>query len=140
MNADELIERPHDGSHLTRAQTRSIERYAARLQAKLGLSHWRVWVARDLPPEGASMMIEPTDGRRVAMLYVSEGWWDKSAADKRLEMVHEILHLAHHEPDHIVRTEMPEDWPFYNLFHANLERMVDGLAFAIAPLLPAWRP
>ena len=140
MKADQLIAKPHDGSHLTDRQARVIERYIHRLQAELNLSQWRIWLARDLPPDGATAMIEPSDGRYVAMLYLEEGWWARSAEDKRLDLTHEVLHLAHYEPDFLVRTEVAEEWPLYNLFAHSLERMVDGLALALAPKMPEWRP
>lgn len=148
MNLDltNLSPRPGAGRHLTGEQVSRIERYVADILRRLDLAHWRVYVSTHLPPEDCLLMIEPTDGRRIAMLYVSEDWWKRDADEKRTDLVHEALHLAHHDTDSNVRRFLGEsgDLSEYvkhvviSQFKTDLERMVDSLSYAVAPHLPAW--
>lgn len=140
--------RPSDGGHLTPAQVRAIETYMRKLLAALELNYWRVYVATDLPPPGALLMIEPTDGRRIAMLYVSEDWYAKQdATEKRINMTHEALHLAHHDQELVIRhfkdtTGDVATYPMqiiWDQFKVETERMVDSLSYVLAPHMPAWR-
>lgn len=137
----------HDGSHLTPQQVTTIEAYLKRLLAALDLAHWRVYVAKDLPPEDCRAMIEPTDGRRYAMLYLTNNWWTDNDADtKRIDLTHEMLHLAHHDTDAGMRRFMDDSGDISEYvrhlvmgeFKTNLERMVDSLSYVIAPFMPAW--
>lgn len=139
--------REHDGSHLSKKQARQLEAYMAKLLKRLDLAHWRVHVAKDLPPDGALLMIEPTDGRRLAMLYIHEDWWTRQGPeDKRSDLLHEALHLTHHDQEYVVRhfvngaparveEEVDVMWHFYKL---ETERMVDSLSYALARYMPPW--
>ena len=136
-----------DGSHLTADQADHVNSYVARLLLALDLNHWRVHVGQGLPPEGCLLMIEPVDGRRVAMLYLAEDWWDRGDAnEKRIDLTHEVLHLAHHDVDEHVRRFFDgsgdvADYPkllFLGQFKTGLERMVDSLSYVIGPLMPEW--
>ena len=142
-----LKTRPHDGSHLTTSQVEAIETYMARLLRELDLAHWRVYVAADLPPEDCIAMIQPTDGRRIAMLYISEDWWTaKDAEEKRLSLLHEALHLTHHDTDTGIRQFMENSgdiaeyvkYLVMTRFKLDLERMVDSLSYVLAPHMPEW--
>lgn len=138
---------PSDGSHLTTDQVKHIETYLRSLLTALDLAHWRVYVARDLPPDDCRAMISPTDGRRIAMLHLAADWWTRDDADtKRLDLTHEILHLAHHDTDAGIRRFFDESGDVSDYvkhlvmseFKTNLERMVDSLSYVIAPFMPSW--
>lgn len=138
--------RASDGNHLTREQVATIEAYMREILNRLDLGYWRVYVATDLPPEYALLMIEVIDRRRIAMLYVSEDWWDK-ADDHRTDMTHEALHLAHHDQDECIRRFFNEtgDVAEYvgslvvGQFKVETERMVDSLSYVLAPHMPEWQ-
>ena len=149
---------PSDGSHLTASQVRVIEDYVRQLLAALDLGHWRVFVARDLPPDDCRAMIEPTDcramieptdGRRIAALYLAGDWWTRDDPDtKRVDIAHELLHLAHQDVDAGIRrffddTGDVSDYVRHLVmgeFKTNLERMVDSLSYVLAPHMPPWPP
>lgn len=143
----DLDSRESDGSHITPAQVKVIERYVRRVLKRLDLGYWRVWVAKDLPPEDALLMIAPTDGRRYANLFVSEGWWDRTADEKRTDLTHECLHLAHHDQEEVIRRFKNDsgDVPPYAMgivwdqFRIETERMVDSLSYVLAPHMPKWK-
>lgn len=139
---------PSDGSHLNAKQVRRIERYVAKLTRALDLSHWRVPVSADLPPEGARLAIYPTEGRRLALLAVSAGWYENTPpSEKRSDLTHEVLHLATHDHVDVIRRFKNGngdvgDYPMslvYEQFVLQEERMVDSLSYVLAPLLPEWK-
>lgn len=127
---------PHDGSHLTNKQADTIITYIKRCQTILHLDHWRIRIARDLPPEHAIAMIEPTDGRRFALIYLQRDWWDRTPADKRTDIAHELLHILHHDTDEHIRRFLSES--------DDISPAVTDLihAFEVDPdvdqLLPPW--
>ena len=139
--------RPSDGSHLEREQVEKIERYVAKVLRRLDLNYWRVYVAKDLPPDDAFAMICPADGRRCAALYVHEDWNKRTPYEQQLTLVHECLHLAHHDQEFTVRrwvddsplsvTDSAEE--MFRRFKVDTERMVDSLANALTPLMPRWK-
>lgn len=137
---------PHDGSHLTNKQATTIHNYIKRCQTILHLDHWRIRIARDLPPEHAIAMIEPTDGRRYALIYLQHDWWDRTPADKRTDIAHELLHILHHDTDEHIRRFLNESDDIspavtdltLTQFKTNLERMVDHLSYVVDQLLPPW--
>lgn len=143
----DLHARKGDGSHLTKEQVSYIESYMREVLVRLELNYWHVYVAKDMAPEHCLLMIEPTDGRRVAMLYVSETWWTESP-DHRLDIVHEALHLTHHDQEEVIRrfkNDTGDVSPYalsiiWSQFKMETERMVDGLSYVIAPTMPEWSP
>lgn len=137
---------PYDGSHLTPKQVKILERYCRKVLKALDLSYWKVFVSSDLPPEDALLMIVPTDGRRIAGLCVSERWWEQNAELKRTDITHEMLHLAHHDQEEVIRTwrngtadVAPYVLDFlWERFNIETERMVDSLSYVLAPHMPKW--
>ena len=146
LDFTDLSPRDHDGSHLSTDQVDAIEGYVRDLLLRLDLNYWHVFVARNLPPEDAQLMIEPTDGRRIAMLYIGEGWWDRDADEKRQDLTHECLHLAHHDQEECIRRFKNDngdigEYPWsivWSQFRVETERMVDSLSYVIAPFMPPW--
>lgn len=142
-----LNSRPGDGSHLSQAQVQYIQEYMKEVLVRLELNYWHVFIAKDMAPEHCLLMIEPTDGRRVAMLYVSEHWWNESP-DHRLDIVHEALHLAHHDQEEVIRRFKNDNGDIgayamqlvWSQFKMETERMVDGMSYVIAPTMPEWNP
>jgi len=147
LDLTNLEPRRTDGSHITKDQVAYTERYMGKVLRRLDLSYWRVYVAKDLPPEGSRLMIEPTDGRRVAMLYIADDWWP-TADDHRVDITHEALHLAHHDQEEVIRrfkTDNGDVGPYalhlvWSQFKMETERMVDSLSYVLAPHMPRWKP
>lgn len=135
-----------DGSHLPRELVTQIEWYVEQVLIHLELNYWKVWVACDRPPADCKMMIEPTDGRRVAMLYVQDDWVSQDAVSKRLDITHECLHLMHHDQEEVIRRfkNNQGDTSHYAMgivweqFEIETERMVDSLSYLMAPWMPEW--
>lgn len=147
LDLSDLQPRRHDGSHLTPDQASHIEAYMAQLLHNLDLGHWKVFIARDLPPEDAKLMIEPTDGRRIAGLYVSEDWYATTdAAQKPIDLTHEALHLAHHDLEENLRRFLRESGDIseyvksivISQMKTDLERMVDSLSYVVGSFMPDW--
>lgn len=143
----DLHSRDHDGSHLSGDQADAIEAYVRAVTFSLDLNYWRIHVSTNLPPEGCHLMIEPCDGRRLAMLFVSETWWtDRSPSEKRIDITHECLHLAHHDQEEVIRRFVRNtgDVGSYAIglvweqFKVECERMVDSLSYVLAPQMPPW--
>lgn len=137
---------PGTGRHVTPQLTAAIEAYMRDILHRLDLGYWDVHVATDVPDSpDALLAIHPTDGRRVAMLYVSEGWAERDP-DPRQSLVHEALHLAHHDQEECIRRFFRENGDIgeyvksiiQSQFRMETERMVDSLANAISPLMPTW--
>lgn len=139
--------RNHDGSHLTAAQVAYLEKYMRKILRRLELNYWRIFIARDLPPERAKLMVEPVDGRRITPLYVADDWWD-TTFDHRLDLTHEALHLAHHDQEEVIRRFKNDNgdvgsYPMsivWDQFKIETERMVDSLSYVLAPHMPRWNP
>lgn len=101
------------------------------------------------PGDGSDclLMIEPTDGRRCAMLYVAEHWWSGSP-DHRTDITHEALHLAHHDQEEVIRRFKRDQGDVgeyalglvWSQFKVETERMVDSLSYVLAPHMPRWSP
>lgn len=139
--------RPSDGLHVSRKVVEAVEVYMVRLLLALDLGHWRVYVAKDMPPEDARASIEPTDGRRIAMLYLSETWEHEDPEEQQVDLVHEALHLAHHDQDEHIRRFIYESGDissytkqlFMGQYRVDTERMVDSLSYVLSPHMPKWK-
>lgn len=138
---------PHDGSHLTDWQRDVILAYMRSVLDILHLGRWKIELSDDLPPQDARAMISPVEGRVVATLYVQADWWSESTDEEKAhDLIHEALHLAHHDADTTVRRFLNQSDDIStstkvlvgDRFKLDLERMVDSLANALVPLLPDW--
>lgn len=137
-----------DASHISKAQVRKVEAWIAEALRTLDLNFWRVYVAAEEPSsDDAIAMIEPTDGRRIAMLYLSERFLTDPLSEQMETLTHEVLHLLHHDADEVIRRFFREsgDVPAYagslivDQFKLELERMVDSLSYVLQPLMPEWK-
>ena len=80
------------------------------------------------------------------MLYVSENWDSRTPEDKRIDITHEALHLAHHDVDSHIRLFFDGSGDVSDYvktividgFTTELERMVDSLSYVLAPHMPEW--
>lgn len=123
-----------------------IQTYIEILQAELKLQAWDIYVAMEPAADDCNAVINFYSGRRVASIQLHPEWEEKSNADKRHILVHELLHVFHHDADdNLFRfLDASGDLSSYvvcilkDQTRRDLERMVDSLANVIAPLLPPW--
>jgi hypothetical protein len=136
-------------SDLTTLEANSIVVYADKCLEVLNMKHWMVMLAsKPTDHENAIASVDPTDGRYCAVIYVCSDWDDYPTDQKRSTILHECIHLTHHQLDDHLRnvlgnnTQLSEDlWhAVYTPFCKNLEYMVDHWTNTIrrAGLMPEW--
>ena len=107
--------------------------YVRRLADIMHLRDWRIEVSEESPTGTDSLAsCQPINGRKYAILRISESFLTDTQLEQRHTLIHELLHC--------------QLGPLHRLLEANdamppsvllaLEYVVDGLADAIAPLLP----
>ena len=106
--------------------------YVRQLADILRLKDWRIQVLEDLPPENALASCAPVEGRKYANLRLGECFLVDAAEEQRHTIVHELLHC--HLGPMTRMIEAHDGMPPAAML--ALEYCVDGLADAIAPLLP----
>jgi hypothetical protein len=107
--------------------------YVRQLADILHLRDWRIDINEDAPSgQDAIASCQPVTGRKYAVLRLSESFLSDPKPDQRHTLTHELLH-CHLGPMHRM-LEQSGDLPAAALL--AIEYCVDGLADAIAPLLP----
>ena len=107
--------------------------YVRKLADLMRLRDWRVEIAEDAPSDAnAIASCNPIEGRKFAVIRLSESFFTDSRDDQRQTLAHELLH-CHTGP--LQRLLEAEESCTPAVRHA-IEYCVDGLADAIAPLLP----
>jgi hypothetical protein len=107
--------------------------YVRQLADILHLRDWRIDVSEESPSSPDSLAsCQPVQGRKYAVIRLSESFLTDHKAEQRHTLTHELLH-CHLGPMHRL-LEAAEAMPPTALL--ALEYCVDGLADAIAPLLP----
>lgn len=130
--------------NLTQEQADITQGYINQVRDRMGLHHWDVFLAKEAAPKGAYAAVHPTEGRYVSPLFVSKDWWDRSADDKRNDIVHELLHVAQRAQTDVIRTGVVNAGALpgksrdivWSLFYEETERFVDHMAGVLAPLMP----
>jgi hypothetical protein len=107
--------------------------YVRQLADKLCLKDWQIEISVEQPAGDNSIAsVQPIYGRKYAVLRFSEGFLNDPKTEQRHTLVHELLHCHLAPLQRLLETEE-------HLTHGGkmaLEYCVDGLADAIAPLLP----
>jgi hypothetical protein len=106
--------------------------YVRQLADILHLRDWSIDVSEESSSGDSTASCEPVNGRKLAIIRFSESFLTAPVVDQRHTITHELLHC--------------QLGPLHRLLEANefmrpsvllaLEYAVDGLADAIAPLLP----
>lgn len=102
---------------------------------RLGLKDWEV-VVEDDPPENpdAYAFVECVYGRKLAMVRLSPNYLKDAGERQRHGAVHEALHAHFTHADQAVR-ELA-GMRHYGVYKLPMEYGIDGIAVAIAPLMP----
>lgn len=115
--------------------------YIVHLRDLLKLSEWRVFLSNALPDgPDAHAQIECTYGRRSATIRVCHDWEQSTPEDQRNAITHELLH-CYFTPIQSVMNRAGEVFgdqaSIVSAYHLEqMEYAIDGIATAIAPLLP----
>jgi hypothetical protein len=107
--------------------------YCCFLRDKLCLRDWQLLLSEEQPSgENSIASIEPIYGRKFATLRMSEGFLNDTPSEQRHTLVHELLH-CHLAP---LQRLIEANNEMTQAYKMAIEYAVDGLADAIAPLLP----
>jgi len=115
--------------------------YFVNLRNVLKLSEWRIILEDKLPDNpDCGAAVQTLYGRRVASVRLCYGWDDLGPERQRLYATHELLHL-YFTPIQSVMDRAKECFgdqaELAASYHMEqMEYAIDGLAEAIAPLLP----
>lgn len=139
--------------HPDKATLAYAERYVSEVKNLMGLRDWIIEVVVDPTPLMAHEMddqytawIQPTNGQRLAHLWLSADFFAGSPEQQRATVCHELIHCHQYPEEHLIKDELPrwlresDDVDLGYLFHrwwteAN-EAAVDGIARAWARELP----
>jgi hypothetical protein len=107
--------------------------YVRTIADALRLKDWEFDIVQQAPSGDDSIAsVQPVYGRKLAILRLSEGFLNDSYVEQRHTLVHELIH-CHAAP--LQRLLESEEHMTAGARQA-IEYCVDGLADAIAPLLP----
>ena len=107
--------------------------YVRQLADILHLKDWRIDVYEDAPGDpNAIASCNPIDGRKYAVIRLGESFLTDTPDDQRQTLTHELMHC--HLGPMARMIESHGDFP--PAAKLAMEYCVDGLADAIAPLLP----
>jgi hypothetical protein len=107
--------------------------YVRQLADLLRLRDWRIDVYEDAPAEPTAIAsCAPVEGRKYAVIRLGESFLTDPPDDQRQTITHELLHC--HLGPMVRMIEVHDGLP--PAAKIAMEYCVDGLADAIAPLLP----
>ncbi|MCL5292552.1 MAG: hypothetical protein M1548_08515 [Actinobacteria bacterium] len=118
--------------------------YVRQIADLLHLKDWRIRIEVDEAEDfdGFMAVVHPIEGRKRARLILCKEWLELSPEDQRHSIVHELVHCHLAGAGDIVRLDLLKNMSqssydiFYGGFKRQIEYAVDGLADAVAPLLP----
>jgi hypothetical protein len=106
--------------------------YLRQIADLLRLRDWRLVILEELPPADAIASCAPVEGRKYAVLRFGESFLADTPEEQRHTIAHELLHC--HLGPMCRMIEAHEGMP--PAARLAMEYCVDGLADAVAPLLP----
>lgn len=107
--------------------------YIAVIAGILCLSEWTLEVDDCSPSDSdAIAAIAPCRGRKIAWIRLSDGFLNDDPESQRHTIAHELLHCHFAMITHIAEDQIKD----HRAWSLAMEYAVDGIADAIAPLLP----
>jgi hypothetical protein len=139
--AQEYIERFADTPETPHNQ---LAAYIRQLADLLGLRDWEIELLSEPADGKRTAEVQPTIGRKCATINVCRNWWSLSLEEMRQTIAHELIHLHFANCLHVVQIDLANvrliGYPAFEVLIQTYIRQeeygVDGLATAIAPLLP----
>jgi hypothetical protein len=108
--------------------------YVRQLADVLCLKDWRIEVFDEAPADQTAVAsCCPVDGRKYGVIRLSEGFLNDGPTEQRHTLTHELLHCHLGPMMRVIEAQHDGLAPAVRL---AMEYCVDGLADAIAPLLP----
>ena len=120
---------------------KALARYVRWAANELGLRDWTVEVRAGGCEERAFASVDPTEGRRYAVITFCDEFRQLTLDEQRNAVVHELLHCHHAAATDIVRLDVCQQMSqaaydvMFGGFKRQIEYMVDALADAFAPHL-----
>lgn len=119
-----------------------VEEYVTQVKDMMGLRDWTILLDKSPSREGTCATIEPMEGQKRAVLALSSSFLRETPDHQRHTIVHELVHC--HLAPMMKQVEATSDATlsraastvFWVAFMQNLEYTTDGVADAMAPLLP----
>lgn len=129
---------------ITTEQADGLQGYIWKIRGLMYLDHWDVFLAKDAAEEDANASVHPVPGRFVAAIKVAPQWFDRTADEKRNDIVHELIHLVHRDQTETIRVALQDSGYLpprafrllWGSFAGHTEGMVDHLTSVIAPTMP----
>lgn len=124
------------------AERKALGEYVRWVANDIGLRDWTFKLRWEGCPEEAQASIEPTEGRRVAVIYFCDDFRSLPADDQRNAVVHELIHCHHAAATDIIRVDLVRQLSqstyelLYGAFRRQVEYMVDALADVVAERMP----
>lgn len=127
----------------SKAQTKTILAYLARMKATLCLSDWVLRVLDDEFAEYPALAsIEPVTGRKLAYLRLCKDFCGMSAEEQSHALAHELMHLHHVNANDVVRVDLrgllsqAEYDVIYSTYKRQHEYANDEIARSFVKLIP----
>lgn len=118
----------------TEKQFHEVEDYVKEVQRVMGLSNWKLHVTNEATANDAYAETNIGDVGMDCYMKFAEDFYTLEPEQQRETILHEMMHmwLQHLVSDYEMNLS-PES---KTLMRRHAERVVDGLACALAPLLP----
>jgi len=134
-------------AQVTEPELRAAQEYINWCRTQLGLPHWIIYVGDNGPcPDDAYADCEVNPTRYMAKVRLCRRWLDIGATAQANALLHECLHVSHHQLTEVIRCEVRNTLPrkaqaAFNVIECRsdleAERMVDQLATALTDSLGA---
>ncbi len=129
---------------MTDIQHEQLSAYIRQLADLLGLKDWDIELLSEPADGDLNAQVQPIIGRKCATINVCSTWWSLSLEEMRQTTAHELIHLHFANCLHVVEIDLAKagvlgSSAFRVLRETCIRQQeygVDGLATAIAPLLP----
>lgn len=101
----------------------------------LSLKDWGIYISDNEPDRCTSAAeVECIEGRKRALIFLSDCYLKESESEQRHVAVHELIHFHHAHQSHLMKKWLSDD--AYDAYVLADEDAIDALADAIAPLMP----
>jgi hypothetical protein len=136
MNGDDPTKpSPH---WIPAAEWAALGPYVADLLSRLRLTDWTITI------DDKPLDVDDDEGRKRARIELCHDWAKLKPDRKRHTLIHELIHCHEAPATDIIRLDLPKHLGqtsydiLFGAYKRQIEYMTDGLADAIAPLMPEY--